>query len=150
MIKTVLVAVLLGMILAVVCSLEPRNVEMGPDIPEACHATVSDNEEATRREVRVTVYHPTGNPTASGDRIPSDYRRKEHGWVAVSRELLEYYPMNSVIELEGISPEVDGKYIVKDKTGRRIKNTVDILVRQSSPLYGKWRATVRLSKEEET
>jgi 3D (Asp-Asp-Asp) domain-containing protein len=63
----------------------------------------------------------------------------------VSRELLEHYPMDSVIEIKGVSPEVDGEYIVKDKTNKRIKNTVDILVRDSNSLYGKWRAKVKLN-----
>jgi 3D (Asp-Asp-Asp) domain-containing protein len=98
------------------------------------------------REVRVTVYHPTGNPTASGDIIPKNYKRKKHGWVAISRELLEEYPMGSTIVLKGVSPEVDGEYIVKDKTNKRIKNTIDILVRRSSSLYGKWYAKVKLKQ----
>jgi 3D (Asp-Asp-Asp) domain-containing protein len=52
--------------------------------------------------------------------------------------------MDSVIEIEGVSPEVDGEYIVKDKTNKRIKNTIDILVRSSSSLYGKWKGNVKL------
>lgn len=98
--------------------------------------------------VRVTVYHPTGRPTASGDLIPRDYSRATHGWVAVSRDLLDRFPLNSTIVLRGVSGEVDGEYVVKDKTHRRIRNTVDILVRPSSPLYGAWVAQARAGGQE--
>jgi hypothetical protein len=46
--------------------------------------------------------------------------------------------MDSMIIIKGVSPEVDGEYIVKDKTNKRIKNTVDILITKSNPLYGVW------------
>jgi hypothetical protein len=54
--------------------------------------------------------------------------------------------MDSIIEIKGISPEVDGEYIIKDKTNKRIKNTIDILVRRSNPLYGKWKAKIKLKE----
>jgi 3D (Asp-Asp-Asp) domain-containing protein len=45
--------------------------------------------------------------------------------------------MNSEVVVQGISKEVDGIYVIKDKTNARIKNTIDILV-QPGKLYGRW------------
>lgn len=52
--------------------------------------------------------------------------------------------MGSTIVVDGVREELDGEYIVKDVTNKRIKNTVDILVRRSNPNYGKWKAKIKL------
>jgi 3D (Asp-Asp-Asp) domain-containing protein len=89
------------------------------------------------------VYYPTGNPTASGERIPATYRVGTHRWVAVSPDMIgKGYKLNTTIELCGISPELDGVYTIKDKTHRRMRNTVDILVRQNK-YYNSWKALAR-------
>jgi hypothetical protein len=83
------------------------------------------------------VYYPTGNPTADGSIIPNNYKRRTHGWVAISRDLLKDYSMGDSLIVEGISEDVDGIYVIKDKTHPRIKRTIDILVKPGK-LLGKW------------
>lgn len=81
--------------------------------------------------VTVTVYPPTkahtnDQPliTADGSRI--DLRKLKEGkikWCGVSRDLLKRFPLGSKIYIQGF-----GVYEVHDKTNRRFRNLVDILI----------------------
>jgi len=75
--------------------------------------------------------------TYSGDRIPENYSRKCHNWIALSNDLLKYYPIDSEVVISGISTSVDGVYVVKDKTNDRHRNLIDILCEKDS-LKGYW------------
>jgi hypothetical protein len=52
--------------------------------------------------------------------------------------------MGDSVLVVGISSEVDGIYVIKDKTHKRFKNRIDILVREGK-LYGKWN-NVKITK----
>lgn len=78
--------------------------------------------------VRVTVYHIRGL-TASGEHT----NNIEEPFVAVSRDLLEKYPLHSRIKL--IDCPFEGIYIVKDKMNKRIINTVDVFLTDNGKRY---------------
>jgi 3D (Asp-Asp-Asp) domain-containing protein len=72
-----------------------------------------------KKNVNVTFYDMDG-PTASGIRTINI----DEPFVAVSRDLLKIYPMNSYIKISNC--RWSGSYKVMDKMGRKVKNTVDI------------------------
>jgi 3D (Asp-Asp-Asp) domain-containing protein len=46
--------------------------------------------------------------------------------------------MGDSLLVQGINDDVDGVYVIKDKTHKRFKNRIDILVKKGK-LYGKWK-----------
>jgi 3D (Asp-Asp-Asp) domain-containing protein len=70
-------------------------------------------------EVKVLVYNLKGK-TAMG----INTSEIAEPFVAISRDLLQKYPLGSYVYLSGCKWE--GLYLVADKMGRRHKNTVDV------------------------
>jgi 3D (Asp-Asp-Asp) domain-containing protein len=57
------------------------------------------------------------------------------------------FAFGDTLVVTGINSEVDGLYVLRDVTNRRIKNTIDILIGKKSTLYGKWN-NVKIRKYE--
>jgi 3D (Asp-Asp-Asp) domain-containing protein len=98
---------------------------------EFCHDTTVDVTvyRAVKKETNKNV-----NITASGFVI-----RGKVSLVAVSRDLLKYYPYGTIIAID--HPEINKRYgylfVVLDTTHKRLRNTVDILIDKNESL-GKW------------
>jgi 3D (Asp-Asp-Asp) domain-containing protein len=78
--------------------------------------------------VKVTVYHIEGI-TASGEHT-SEIREN---FIAVSRDLLKAYPMNSYVEISNCP--FSGKYVVKDKMHKKWKRKIDIFISYNGKKY---------------
>ncbi|MBA9076720.1 MULTISPECIES: hypothetical protein [Rufibacter] len=98
--------------------------------------------------VDASVYYPeeeqtddTPFITADGSRINERNPRK-HRWLALSRNLLARWggeiEYGDSVLVKGISPKLDGVYVVRDAMHRRIKNRVDILVGPHDKIMGYW------------
>jgi 3D (Asp-Asp-Asp) domain-containing protein len=107
--------------------------------------------------VAASVYFPdeaqtdaTPLITADGSHINRDSVR-QHRWIAVSRNLLKRWGgkihYGDSIDVSGISPELDGTYIVRDTMNKRLKNTIDLLVDRHDNIMGHWK-NVRITKFE--
>lgn len=85
-------------------------------------------------EVKVTVYHIRGL-TASGEHTD----KIKEPFIAVSRDLLNEYPMHTKVRLYGCPWE--GDYVVKDKMNKRMKNMIDVFIpytkKKFNPCYCK-------------
>ena len=68
----------------------------------------------------------------------------KHRIIAVSRDLLEDFPIHSKVRIEGT--DYDGEYVVEDKMNRRYTNRIDILINKEMPI-GIWE-NVRISSVE--
>ena len=107
--------------------------------------------------VSASVYYPEkdqtdGSPliTADGSQINAKSIRK-HRWVAVSRNLLKRWGgklhYGDSLQINGISEDLDGTYIIRDTMNKRIRNTIDILVGKEDKIYGHWK-NVKITKFE--
>lgn len=83
--------------------------------------------------INVTCYYPvsgqtdsTPRQTACMDNIPYKGYGKLR-WCAVSRDLFKKFPCGSQIEIENAG-KYSGTWTVKDKTNKRFKNRVDLLI----------------------
>jgi 3D (Asp-Asp-Asp) domain-containing protein len=79
-------------------------------------------------DVKVTVYHIRGL-TASGEHTD----RIKEPFIAVSRDLLEEYPMHTKVRL--FDCPFEGDYIVKDKMNKRMKKMVDVFLPYTGKRY---------------
>ncbi|MGV3539886.1 MAG: hypothetical protein ACO1OQ_08755 [Rufibacter sp.] len=111
--------------------------------------------QAEHITVDASIYYPeeaqtddTPYITADGSKINERNPRK-HRWLALSRNLLARWggeiEYGDSVKVEGISPKLDGIYVVRDAMHRRIKNRVDILVGPNDKIMGYWE-DVKLSK----
>ncbi len=79
--------------------------------------------------------------TADGSLI-NEQNPRQHRWLALSRNLLSRWggqiEYGDSVRVEGISPQLDGIYVVRDAMHRRIKNRVDILVGPNDKIMGYW------------
>jgi 3D (Asp-Asp-Asp) domain-containing protein len=98
--------------------------------------------------VTASIYYPevaqtdsTPLITADGSRINKKKPRKPR-WVALSRNLLKIWggkiDYGDSLRVKGISPELDGIYVVRDTMKRRLRNRVDILVGAKDNIMGRW------------
>jgi 3D (Asp-Asp-Asp) domain-containing protein len=98
--------------------------------------------------VTASIYYPeeaqtdsTPLITADGSRINHKKPRK-HRWVALSRNLLKKwggkFNYGDSLQVKGISPQLDGIYVVRDTMKRRLRNRVDILVGPNDNIMGRW------------
>jgi 3D (Asp-Asp-Asp) domain-containing protein len=62
-------------------------------------------------------------------RIPKNYTRRTHRWIAVSRDLLSIYSLGDSVIVSGIPNEEDKVYVIKDKMAARHRNMIDLLVK---------------------
>ncbi len=84
-----------------------------------CTMLISASFEPLDPLYDVTYYNLTGK-TATGDYTTAI----EEPFVAVSRDLLELYPLNTHILLYGC--DYEGVYKVMDKMGKRHKKAIDV------------------------
>jgi 3D (Asp-Asp-Asp) domain-containing protein len=98
--------------------------------------------------VTASIYYPevaqtdsTPLITADGSRI-NKKKARNHRWVALSRNLLKKWggkiDYGDSLRVKGISPELDGIYVVRDTMKRRLRNRVDILVGANDNIMGRW------------
>ena len=82
--------------------------------------------------------------TASGARINLDSLNKYHyRWIAVSRDLLEFYKFGDSVFVESDNKSVEGWWIVNDLMNKRFTRRIDFLVPEKDTFrIGK--CTVRL------
>jgi 3D (Asp-Asp-Asp) domain-containing protein len=106
-------------------------------------------------EVDASIYFPVEEQTDADPLITADGSRideknpRQHRWVALSRNLLARWggqiDYGDSVAVEGISPQLDGVYVVRDAMNHRIKNRMDILVGESDKIMGFWE-DVKLTK----
>ncbi len=74
--------------------------------------------------------HHRGAVVASGDKIDaSKLKKRKIRWVALSRDMIKHYPMNSRIRVHSKThPELNGVWIVKDKMAARHRACIDFLI----------------------
>lgn len=98
--------------------------------------------------VTVTVYRAVKSQTNRNPNITASgfIIRNEVNLVAVSRDLLKYYPYGTLIEIDHfeINQNYGRLFIVLDVTNKRLVNTVDILIDKDDQI-GKW-TDVRIRK----
>lgn len=79
--------------------------------------------------------------TADNSRITRHYSSKNR-WMALSRDMLQNwggkFAFGDSVEVSGISPELDGTYVIHDTMNRRMHRTIDLLVSAKEDIYGKW------------
>ena len=92
--------------------------------------------------VNATLYHPGGGlswHTASGDRIDNDKLKKhEIRWVAASADIFAAgFKMNDTILVESEKcPSLNGKWVIKDRMGKRNHRMLDFLIARGDKSYG--------------
>lgn len=91
-------------------------------------------------EVRVTVYHIKGK-TSTGE-ITTAIKEP---FVAVSRDLLLKYPMNSIMIVDDCP--FAGKYIVKDKMNKRLFKTIDVFIKSKKKKYNPCKCKIYTPEE---
>lgn len=79
-------------------------------------------------DVKTTVYHIRGL-TASGEHTD----KIKEPFIAVSRDLLEDFPMHSKVRLSDCPHE--GDYVVKDKMNKRFTNKIDVFIKYSGKKF---------------
>ncbi len=55
------------------------------------------------------------------------------------------FEYGDLVHVTGISPKLDGVYVLHDTMNRRLRRTIDLLVHKDEKLYGKW-DNVRISR----
>ena len=79
--------------------------------------------------------------TADNSRITPRHTSKNH-WIALSRDMLKSgggkFQFGDSVQVSGISPALDGNYIIHDTMNRRLHHTIDLLVGAQEDIYGKW------------
>ena len=105
--------------------------------------------------VSATKYHPgmggAGWVTASGDRIDNAKLKKyEIRWVALSPDLFNKgFRMGDTIEVScDRVPKLNGKWVVKDKMGRRTRMKIDFLLPRGDDhdFHSRVNVTIRKAK----
>ena len=96
--------------------------------------------------VTATVYNPVSSqcddtPLITADQSKIDLEKLNSGelrWIAISRELREFYGYGSTVKITCLSDTtINGLYEVHDTMNKRYNRTIDILV-PTSQKYGKW------------
>lgn len=90
--------------------------------------------------------------TADNSRI-SRHHTSKHRWMALSRDMLKpwggKFAFGDSVKVKGISPELDGVYVIHDTMNQRLHRTIDLLVGRHEKIYGKW-DDVTIRKVEDT
>lgn len=100
--------------------------------------------------VTITTYNAVrsqcdSSPLITADGTKIDHRKLKSGEqkiVAISRDLLHYIPLGSVIDIEGY-----GKYKVRDTMNSRFKHSIDILQHSSKKNFKKNNIKIKLVKK---
>lgn len=84
--------------------------------------------------------------TASGAKICSSDSAYTHRYLAVSRDLLDLYPLGSVVHVSNAEHEIyNGVWYVEDKMNKRYSKSIDFLINPGMPLQ-KSEAIIELYK----
>ncbi|MBR1551042.1 MAG: hypothetical protein IJ632_01830 [Muribaculaceae bacterium] len=119
----------------------------------ALAAIVALTAMSQKHALRATKYHPgmggAGWVTASGDRIDNGkLKNYEIRWVAMSPDMFSNYGfrLGDTIEVTCDNvPKLNGRWIVKDKMGRRMRKRIDFLLPRGDN-YGFTHANVTIEK----
>ncbi len=91
-------------------------------------------------DVKVTVYHIRGL-TASGEHTD----KIKEPFIAVSRDLLNEYPMHTKVRLYDCPWE--GDYVVKDKMNKRLKKMIDVFIPYTKKKFNPCYCKIQLMEE---
>lgn len=135
-----------AMFVALISDKRPRDFDMSIDaVKDTIYYFVnpiSDKRIDVHPEISVTatVYHAVEEQcnaqpliTASGLSIRSTNTAYSHRYIAVSRDLLKYFPYGTIVSVEG-TRNYDGIYIVADTMNKRFKKYIDILINPGMPI----------------
>lgn len=133
-----------------VAHLSPRQVSLAlpvSGLPPATLPTPSYQVTATIYSARARQTDSTPHITADNSRITRRHTSK-HRWIALSRDMLKrwggQFDYGDSIRVSGISPKLDGTYVIHDTMNQRLHHTIDLLVGHDEAIYGKWEE-VRIS-----
>lgn len=85
--------------------------------------------------VTAYCYNPDiGAITADGTII-----EKQRRWIAISRDLVEFYPFNSIVSISG-THTYDGKWIVKDLMAEEHKKSIDFMLVDTTKKINSWKS----------
>jgi len=149
LLKSLILSVCVMSIIVVVCTIlvltrketTTEKMVLVKEVP----TKLSENNtcEPTEFKVTATVYHAVEEQcnsdfltTASGRRIKSTEEAYDHKYIAVSRDLLEYFEYGDRVMISGTGI-YDGKYVVADTMNKRFKGYIDILINPDMKV-GKW------------
>lgn len=134
-----------------VTNLTPRHIIF--DVPTPVAAVLP--RRLPGYKVTATVYWAEPGQTDSDPLITADNSRisrhhsSKHRWIALSRDMLKQnggkFEYGDLVEVKGISPKLDGVYVLHDTMNRRLRRTIDLLVNKDEKIFGKW-DDVRISK----
>lgn len=134
-----------------IANLTPRHIIF--DVPAP--PTVVTPHRLPTYVVTATVYSAEAGQTDAEPRVTADNSRitsrhsSKSRWMALSRDMLKQnggqFEFGDSVQVSGISPTLDGIYVVHDTMNRRLRHTIDLLVNKREKIYGKWDA-VRISK----
>lgn len=138
-----------------IASISPRPVPLVVPVTPFKRSTLPKTLSYT---VTATTYWPEVGQTddapmetADGSIIPARHSSKTR-WLAVSRDLLKKwggpFTYGDKVRVSGISPALDGVYIIHDTMNRRHHHCVDVLVNErecKTGLEGRW-SNIKLSK----
>ena len=102
--------------------------------------------------VNGTLYHPGGGLswyTASGDRIDNEkLKKREIKWVAASPDVFAAgFKMGDTILVKCESaPELNGKWVIKDRMGKRNRRMIDFLMARGDNYGMRGRACLTITK----
>ncbi|UYZ58000.1 RlpA-like double-psi beta-barrel domain-containing protein [Hymenobacter latericus] len=140
----------------------PRNLPTAPLAPRVVKVKPTPAPVAYQKpprklptyRVTATVYMADARQTDSDPLITADNSRiprratSKIRWMALSRDLLDKwggpFRFGDSVQVRGVSPELDGVYVVHDTMNRRFKHGIDLLVAKHEDIYGRW-GNVRIS-----
>lgn len=102
--------------------------------------------------VNGTLYHPGGKlswRTASGDLIDNEkLKKREIKWVAASPDVFAAgFKMGDTILVNCESvPELNGKWVIKDRMGKRTHRLIDFLMAKGDTYGMRGRASLTIKK----
>ncbi|MBC6991175.1 MULTISPECIES: RlpA-like double-psi beta-barrel domain-containing protein [Hymenobacter] len=98
--------------------------------------------------VTATVYNAEPSQTDAEPFVTADNSRisrhhtSKNRWMALSRDMLKShggkFDYGDSITVSGISPALDGNYVVHDTMNRRYRHRIDLLVNRHEALYDEW------------
>ena len=123
---------------------EKYQVELAKETIIERYNTVTVEKEVSRDGVfcTATYYNAVESQcdsdpliTASGDSIDLEkLNRYELRWIAISRDLREYYSFGDSVYIESNNKSVEGWWVVKDLMNRRFRRRIDFLVPEKDTL----------------
>lgn len=128
------------------CTTVQRQVKLSTLI-EVSIESLQPKVAKVQLQVKVTMYHANEkmyNETsyvATGEKVKDAYDVPK--WIAVSRDLLDDFPLMSRVYID--VPGLEGVYSVRDKMGRKKRNQIDILTNKDRPLDKMW-TSIKITK----